>query len=131
VAYRERARQREAERKWYLENRQRVVDKKTRKKARLRALVRAAKSRPCSDCGVEYPYYVMDFDHVTGDKVMIISDLVQRGATTKLLRELEKCEVVCANCHRVRTWQRRKETASSVSLSPASPSVRDAQLKLF
>jgi hypothetical protein len=29
-------------------------------------LIRQAKARPCADCGVLYPYYVMDFDHRPG-----------------------------------------------------------------
>ena len=122
MAYRDPERQRAAERKWYRENRQRVLDKKNAKKARLRALVRAAKARPCADCNVEYPYFVMDFDHVSGEKIMIISKLVNRGATRQLLEELEKCEVVCANCHRIRTWQRRRARGL-----PTAPS----QLHLF
>ena len=106
MAYKDVSRQREAERRWYRENRDRVFARKNRKKTELRALARRAKQRPCADCGVEYPYYVMDFDHVDGDKVMIISDLVNFGGTARLLAELAKCDVVCSNCHRERTWQR-------------------------
>jgi L-lysine 2,3-aminomutase len=73
-------------------------------------MVQAKKEEPCADCGVSYPYYVMDFDHVSGEKVMMISQLVLRGATTKLMTELEKCEVVCANCHRIRTFERLQAT---------------------
>jgi hypothetical protein len=76
VAYKDVSRQREAERRWYRENRERVFARKNRKKAELRALARRAKQRPCADCGVAYPYYVMDFDHVEGEKSMSISDLV-------------------------------------------------------
>ena len=72
-------------------------------------LVRAAKKQPCADCGVEYPYYVMDLDHRPGTaKRANFSVLVKRGASEDvLLNELAKCDVVCANCHRERTYQRK------------------------
>lgn len=38
-----------------------------------KAFIQKAKEVPCTDCGNEYPYYVMDFDHVRGDKVDIIN----------------------------------------------------------
>jgi hypothetical protein len=104
--YRDRTQQREAERRWYAANKAKVAEKKDRKRARLRELVREAKQRPCADCGVRYPYYVMDLDHVSGEKLMIVSKLVNFGATQRLVDELAKCEAVCANCHRARTWER-------------------------
>jgi hypothetical protein len=72
-------------------------------------MVQEAKSRPCADCGVSYPYYVMDFDHRDGvEKSMIVSKLVNFGATQRLVDEMAKCDVVCANCHRIRTWRRQR-----------------------
>jgi hypothetical protein len=75
-------------------------------------LVREAKNgQPCADCGIEYPHYVMDFDHRPGFvKRANLSILVKRGAAEAVLRaEIAKCDLVCANCHRVRTYRRRKE----------------------
>jgi hypothetical protein len=64
-------------------------------------------SHPCKDCGVSYPYYVMDFDHV-GVKRALISRLVTRGATpARIQDEIDQCDLVCANCHRERTHQRK------------------------
>ena len=68
-----------------------------------RTLVREAKSVPCADCGRSYPYYVMDFDHVKGSKVCGVARLVTTRNKGAVLREIDKCEVVCANCHRMRT----------------------------
>lgn len=63
----------------------------------------------CHDCGYnEYPE-ALDFDHVRGDKEFNIGS----GNTytiERLLAEIEKCEVVCANCHRLRTAERRRAT---------------------
>lgn len=71
-----------------------------------RRIIVAAKDCPCSDCGVRYPYYVMDFDHREGKKFQIGS----RGTRTigMMLAEIAKCDVVCANCHREREHQRRE-----------------------
>ena len=74
-----------------------------------RGITDAAKGVPCVDCGGKYPPYVMDFDHVRGIKVQGISEMIQKHCTlVDLHAEIAKCEVVCANCHRERTWGREK-----------------------
>jgi len=74
-------------------------------------VIREAKNRPCADCGVQYPYYVMDFDHRPGCvKRANFNVLVKKGvARDILLDEIEKCDVVCSNCHRLRTYQRKRQ----------------------
>lgn len=67
----------------------------------------AAKGRPCMDCGNSYPSFVMDFDHVRGKKYCNISVLRRRSISWKRIEsEIAKCDVVCANCHRLRTLAR-------------------------
>ena len=62
---------------------------------------------PCSDCKVSYPYYVMDFDHVEDGKSFDVSGHTKHTRSIdKIKEEIDKCEVVCSNCHRVRTFQR-------------------------
>lgn len=75
-------------------------------RARAREFIIAIKrSTPCADCGGFFHPVCMDFDHVNGVKESALSVLVGRGATNeRLMREIAKCELVCANCHRVRTW---------------------------
>lgn len=64
--------------------------------------------RKCKDCGEGDPV-VLEFDHVRGKKVGHVSQLLLGGASWKTLeREMSKCEVVCANCHRKRTAKRGK-----------------------
>jgi len=77
-------------------------------KRRNRKLVMAFKeSTPCVDCGRRYPHYVMDFDHVQGTKAGDISTMAGKPVGEASLRaEIGKCELVCANCHRGRTWKR-------------------------
>jgi len=61
----------------------------------------------CADCGVTgLPAVCYDFDHLDpSTKVKSISRMVYAGRTIGAIRrEADKCEVVCANCHRIRTW---------------------------
>ena len=64
------------------------------------------KKKPCTDCGVQYDPWVMDFDHLR-DKKFDVSTAAQNLSKEVVLAEIEKCEVVCANCHRQRTHKRR------------------------
>lgn len=74
-------------------------------KVKTTAFIRAAKDVPCKDCGNRYPHYVMDFDHVRGLKDMSVAAGLARGwSIERLQREIDKCEVVCANCHRIRSF---------------------------
>jgi hypothetical protein len=64
------------------------------------------KACPCADCGILYPYYVMDFDHKEGEIKEYELNRITQMTTRAILREIEKCDVVCSNCHRERTHQR-------------------------
>lgn len=63
-------------------------------------------SKPCSDCGREFPYYIMEFDHARGVKSFNIGRTPHVGMK-RLRAEIAKCDVVCANCHNIRTHERR------------------------
>ena len=99
--------QRSAKRRYYERNREVYREKNRRKRERMRVLLRQAKSRPCVDCGKEFPYFVMDFDHREGErKEKEVGLLIASLSMRRLLDEIEKCDVVCANCHRIRTFKR-------------------------
>lgn len=60
------------------------------------------KSHPCVDCNENDPI-VLEFDHLN-DKIDSISVLVNnRASLKKIQKEIDKCEVRCANCHRKKT----------------------------
>ena len=81
---------------------------KAKQKAHLYKYIRDYKERhPCADCGIQYPYYVMDFDHVRGRKHKNVMELVPTLSKKKIDEEIAKCEIVCSNCHRVRTHMRK------------------------
>lgn len=62
---------------------------------------------PCTDCKIQYPPCVMQWDHLR-DKEFDISTRVHRYGKARILAEIAKCEIVCANCHAIRTWLRRQ-----------------------
>lgn len=79
---------------------------------------------PCLDCGESDPV-VLDFDHLPGvEKRFEIARAVNAStrAWPTILKEIAKCEVVCANCHRRRTALRlssRKHLVSQGEVPPA------------
>ena len=96
-------------------------------------LLRELKSNPCVDCGRIYPYYVMDFDHP--DPTVKIADVSTLKLTSlpRLLEEIGKCDLVCVNCHRLRTYNssqsldtnpsRRRNVERLNSIKSATPCV--------
>ena len=72
-----------------------------------RAIIAAAKAQPCADCHRHFPGYVMDLDHVRGKKCFEVGSATFY-ALKKLYAEIAKCDPVCANCHRVRTFQHQE-----------------------
>ena len=73
----------------------------------MREILREAKSKPCADCGRFFPYFVMDLDHREGvEKISAVALMVSALSIQQMLNEIEKCDVVCANCHRIRTFNR-------------------------
>lgn len=98
-------------RKYYREN---IHIYQNRRQAQ-RDFLDAFKAKPCMDCGVQYPPHVMDFDHVRGEKLQGISQMICMPKA-RIEAEVAKCEVVCANCHRERTHQRHY-----VKPEPAAP----------
>lgn len=73
---------------------------------RTRDAVRQEKNKPCAGCGLSFPYYVMDFDHVRGEKRFEIAQSYHHYGLQTVLEEIAKCDVVCSNCHRIRTHER-------------------------
>lgn len=69
----------------------------------------ALKDKPCMDCGVKYPPYIMHWDHRPGTtKSASVGRLRSTGANKeKILAEVAKCDLVCSNCHMERTHGKR------------------------
>jgi hypothetical protein len=82
-------------------------EQKRKLRAELVAWVRGLKGEPCADCGRRFHPAAMHFDHRPGeDKKFEIGFGVRRYSRKRLLTEIAKCDLVCANCHAVRTYRR-------------------------
>lgn len=106
---------RDCQKEWYKsyydkspKERKRLAENNKRQKQKIKDYVDSVKKdQPCADCGVKYPPYVMDFDHLN-DKTMNVAEMRLRRGLESVKEEIKKCELVCANCHRIRTHDRMK-----------------------
>lgn len=91
------------------ENPQKWDEAAKRSAARHRAAVSELKMRMgCSRCGYAEHPAALDFDHTDGKT----TDVGKLRSMKAVLAEIErhKCVVLCANCHRVKTWERKQQS---------------------
>lgn len=94
-------------RRHYEKNRDVSRARTQKNRAALKAWVDEQKRKPCMDCGGTFPTVCMDFDHRPGEgKVGNISRLIANAGPNAVRAEIAKCDLVCANCHRIRTASR-------------------------
>ena len=80
----------------------RSLIKKEKKAYLYNFLIEHFKENPCISCGETNPI-LLDFDHL-GDKKMNIAQAIKnRWSLEKLQDEIDKCQVLCSNCHRMKT----------------------------
>lgn len=60
----------------------------------------------CTDCGYNQHPAALEFDHLPGSSKHKAVSLLLMGSLAKVFAEIDKCEVVCSNCHRIRTTER-------------------------
>jgi hypothetical protein len=96
---------------------------------------------PCADCGRTFPVCAMEFDHRPGlQKIGLVSQMAGRVTIRTLLEEVAKCDIVCTNCHRDRSYRRRFAIAgvaqleehefSKLRVAGSSPVSRSASVQL-
>lgn len=94
----------EYQKKYYKTHPQSIDQAAKKRRASIRQLIIDKKNVPCMDCKVSYPSYVMDFDHVRGNKQFNLSTAAEKSKQ-RVTEEMAKCDIICANCHRIRTWK--------------------------
>lgn len=113
MAYKNKADQIASSHRHYVANKQYYLERNRRYRKELSDFINNIKeATPCSDCKKTYPYYVMDFDHLDASKKTgLVSYFAKTRRKCAMEREIPKCEVVCSNCHRIRTHIRRLQNS--------------------
>lgn len=95
-------------RDWYRKNKDEVLAaSRARYKENLEYVSNIKSTTPCADCKKIYDPICMDFDHLDPSiKLNKISELI-KGHLKNVIDEMAKCEIVCSNCHRIRTRDRK------------------------
>lgn len=115
MAYKNKEDQAAASKKHYEANKSKVkacaraFDKIARKRNRAYLAEHKAKYG-CVDCGEKDPI-VLDFDHVKGTKEKNLADAALNWSLDHIKKEIEKCQVRCANCHRRITHSRKQQNS--------------------
>jgi len=94
-------------RKHYRANREQYYARNRKSWAAKQAFLDKLRDVPCPICKGRFAPCSMEFDHLR-DKKTCVSTLA-KNSWSKLKAEIAKCEVICANCHRVRTLNRKKD----------------------
>lgn len=103
--------------KHYNKDKSYYINKAAKQNTKRKEFIKEAKNIPCTDCKKSYPSYVMDFDHVS-EKNFLLSRGCNYGLPA-IQKEINNCDVVCANCHRERTHQ-RLNMVSPLGIKPRS-----------
>jgi hypothetical protein len=120
MPFKDKANQLEAQRRHYAKNSEAIKANVAKVNVRIRernkAYVDDIKSTTaCTDCNRIYPPYIMQFDHVAGEKRGAVANLVREGVSLETLQaEIDKCELVCGNCHTERTHSRKLDAEESL-----------------
>lgn len=94
----------------YERNKEYYLKKAFERNKRIRKEIRSyvwtyLSTHPCVDCSENDPV-VLEFDHLS-DKISDISAMYRNYTLEKVKKEIEKCQIRCANCHRRKTAKER------------------------
>lgn len=111
--------QRTYHRMWHQRHREKRLARIYERKRAIHDYVQNIKSQlHCVDCGQRHPA-TLQFHHLNSeDKVFNISDAAQRGTSLdRIKKEMQKCIVLCANCHLIRHYNMRKKNQISPGIA--------------
>lgn len=93
----------------YQRNRQQYIDRiEARRQSNLNLIRSDKATKGCADCGIK-DWRVLDHDHLPEHRkdLDVYKGAVNGWSAQRLLDEIAKCDVVCSNCHRIRTHERK------------------------
>jgi hypothetical protein len=90
---------RERAREWYAANKDKALARQRGYREQIQVMSRKAKSQPCQRCGGSFPIAAMEFHH--RDPSIKTSEVCNASTLNRAIKELAKCDVLCAICHRL------------------------------
>lgn len=109
MPYKDKEKQKACWRKYYSTHKEIVAKQRRKQQRKIKALVNSYKKRGCEICKIKHEA-VIDFHHKDPNKKEEnISLLWRRGwGLARVEKEIKKCNILCANCHRILHWKQRK-----------------------
>jgi hypothetical protein len=95
-----RIRQKRAFSKHYKKYSKRIYARKNDKRKMMKLELIEVKGGSCEECGYDKCVAALEFHHKGEDKDGDLAHMVKNGSRQKALKEVEKCVLLCANCHR-------------------------------
>lgn len=96
----------------YQENKEHILDqRKEYQKEWYKFFNDLKDNKECVDCKNKFPYFVLQWDHLENKEFAISEGVRMTKMKSLILKEIEKCELVCANCHAFRTYNRKHKNA--------------------
>lgn len=117
MPYSDPEKQKAAQRAYYERNKAKVKTVARDRRSLVRKYMQEYKqSRGCMDCKNMYPYWILQFDHRPGTEKLgtIGGNFISLHSFDVVKAEIEKCDVVCANCHADRTHDRLVTSGGSL-----------------
>lgn len=99
---------REYNKGWYRRHKKRLLEKRKERNEELRQWLRHYKSKlSCLKCGESHPACLQFHHRDRAGKSFDVGSIIGRGdlSVQRLLREIEKCDVLCGNCHAILHWK--------------------------
>jgi hypothetical protein len=107
MPYKDKEQQKLAQQRSYERNKEIVYERSKQQRLSNRQWLNEQKNRSCDDCGGTFPPCAMDFHHRDkAAKLYSLSTAVARVGRAKVEQEISKCDLICANCHRIREYSR-------------------------
>jgi hypothetical protein len=123
------AQRRENNRTWRLRHRDSLLEKRHKRQEEIKTWYRQYKTTiRCIRCGENDPACLQFHHRSRGEKKMSIATYVfQASNLEKFIQELDKCDVLCANCHLIEHWQERDESADILEYTELQQQLMDTQ----
>lgn len=96
---------------WYQAHKDKVMERRKKRQVEIRDWFRRYKSSlKCMDCSISHPAALQFHHRERHEKSFNIADVTNRASSIRqIVDEIEKCDVVCVNCHAKRHWLERHE----------------------